>query len=46
MCLKKLRDLLDAGVSNDKLKIRYLLLFNDGMKIELPRKNAEPDQQG
>ena len=44
MCLEKHCYLLNAGVPKDKLKIRNRELFNDGVKIELPRKNAEPNQ--
>ena len=40
MCPKKGRELLDAGVPKDKLKIRNLELFNDGVKVELPYKIA------
>ena len=44
MSLKKRRQLLDAGVPKVKLKVRNLQLFNDGVKVELPRMNAEPNQ--
>ena len=33
--LKKMRSLLDKGVPREKLKIRNLELFKDGVKVEI-----------
>ena len=44
MCMEKRRKLMDAGVTKDKLKIRNLKFVFDCVKVELPRKSAEPNQ--
>ena len=38
--LKKRRELLDGGVPKEKLKIRNLELYNDGVKVQLDIHNA------
>ena len=38
--LKKRRELLDGGVPKEKLKIRNLELYNDGVKVQLDVQNA------
>ena len=38
--LKKRRELFDGGVSKEKLKIRNLKLYNDGVKVQLDVQNA------
>ena len=38
--LKKRRELLDGGVPREKLIIRNLELYNDGVKVQLDKQNA------
>ena len=38
--LKKRRELLDGGVPREKLKIRNLEIYNDGLKVQLDVQNA------
>ena len=38
--LKKRTELLDGGVPKEKLKIRNLELYNDGVKVQLDVQNA------
>ena len=38
--LKKRRELLDGGVPKEKLKIRNLELYNDGVKVQMDVQNA------
>ena len=40
--LKKRRQLLDEGVPREKLKIRNLELFNDGVKVTIDTEVQEP----
>ena len=42
--MEKRRKLMDAGVTKDKLKIRNLKFVFNCVKVELPRKSAEPNQ--
>ena len=41
LCLKKRRELINNGISPDKLKIRNFELFNDGKKVLLIDENEK-----
>ena len=43
LCLKKRGELINNGITPDKLKIRNFELFNDGKKVVLIEENDKTD---
>ena len=44
LCLKRSREMLEEGVTREKLKIRNLELFHDGAKVQL-NQTSQPEQE-